>query len=195
MLLLAPDEAPAQLTTSTFTTSPLTLDNLELDYAAYMASPDVIRIHSDGRWPVDGFSLSEDRDLVEVHQADHRAGRAFTFLLLTPDGTESLGCLYLNPLHGYLDRVDAPADVHELFPGTSAMVTFWLRQDLQKGDLPTAVVTAVDSWLRSDWPIDRSVWRILPGEESSRIALRAAGLQETELTLPGEQRPYLRFSR
>ena len=36
---------------------PLTIDVAALDYASYMASPDVIRIHSDGRWPVDRFTL------------------------------------------------------------------------------------------------------------------------------------------
>jgi hypothetical protein len=119
-------EVPQQLIHPDFTAKPLTSSNFELDYAAYMASTDVIQPHSDGRWPVDGFTLDEDRELVDTHEADHKAGRAFTFVLLDPDEREALGCLYLNPLAEYLDRVDAPSPVRERY-GRAAMVTFWLK--------------------------------------------------------------------
>lgn len=49
-----------------------------------MASPDVIRIHSDGRWPVSGFTLADDISMAAVHDIDHQAGRSFAFVLLTP---------------------------------------------------------------------------------------------------------------
>ena len=75
---------PSGLVHPAFVAVPLTPANVELDYAAYMASPAVIRVHSDGRWPVDGFTLEDDRSQAAAHHAEHQARRAFTFLLLDP---------------------------------------------------------------------------------------------------------------
>jgi len=154
-MLTRPGPVPQRLVGSVFIATPMTSDKVDLDFAAYLASPDVIRIHSDGRWPVDGFTIDEDRRLTAIHEADHQAGRAFTFLLSDPAESESLGCLYLNPLHDYLARVGAPAGVREQFPAASAMVTFWVRQDLQDSGLPGTVVADVDRWLGCDWPLDQ----------------------------------------
>ena len=189
------NEVPHQLIHKDFTAKPLTLSNFELDYAAYVASPDVIRRHSDGRWPVDGFTLAEDRELVETHEADHEAGRAFTFVLLDPDEKESLGCLYLNPLADYLDRVDAPFAVRERYGRAAAMVTFWLRQDIENPDLAQTVADAVDTWIRDEWPLNTHIFRVLPAERSSIIGLQTAGFDPVEIFLPGQNLPYLWFSR
>lgn len=41
---------PTGLHHQRFVATPLTVETAALDYAAYMASPDVIRVHSDGQW-------------------------------------------------------------------------------------------------------------------------------------------------
>lgn len=46
---------PSGLRHARFVATPLTTDNAALDHASYTASPDVIRVHSDGRWPVEDF--------------------------------------------------------------------------------------------------------------------------------------------
>lgn len=79
---------------------PLTTSLVSLDHAAYVASPDVIRVHSDGRW----ITVEDNRRLVTMHRADHEAGRAFTFSLLDPSRTVSLGCLYVQPLRRTCDE-------------------------------------------------------------------------------------------
>ena len=84
---------PTELRHERFVLTPLTTDTAALDYASYMASPDVIRAHSDDRWPVEGFSFSHNLELIAQHEDDHVRRRAFTFVLLTPSGTEALGCL------------------------------------------------------------------------------------------------------
>jgi hypothetical protein len=76
--------SPEGLRHERFVAVPLTTATAALDYASYMASPDVIRVHSDGRWPVDGFTLADDLELVSQHEDDHHSRRAFTFVLLTP---------------------------------------------------------------------------------------------------------------
>ena len=180
---------PFSLMHERFVATPLTTDLVALDYAAYMASPDVIRVHSDGRWPVDSFTLEENRLQAAQHQADHETHRAFSFLLLDPSRRESLGCLYLNSLHEYLRRVEADLETLTRFPAASAMVSFWLRQGHH--ELSEVVVTAVNAWLLNAWPLKAHLFRLLPSEHASRIALERLELPRVTLRLTGEERPYL----
>jgi RimJ/RimL family protein N-acetyltransferase len=173
--------APTGLRSDTFTIEPLTVANAELDYECYMASPDVIRIHSDGRWPVEGFTLAQDLELIRQHEIDHQAGTSFAFVLLDPAGDNALGCVYLNP---------SPRGM----PIASARTTFWIRQDLQRTDLPRDVAGEVNRWLLDDWPLDTHVFRVLPDEESSVTALDGIGCRRIDLDLPDEPRPYLWFA-
>lgn len=186
---------PTGLRHERFVMTPLTTDTAALDYACYMASPDVIRTHSDGRWPLEGFSLSDDLELVAQHEDDHVRRRAFTFVLLTPSGTEALGCVYLNPLREYLSRAEAPSHLVDRTPPDTAMVTFWLRQDQQDTGLPEVVVEAVNDWILDEWPLAGHLFRVLPGERSSHVALDRLGLQRVRLPLPGDERPYLWYQQ
>lgn len=181
---------PTELRHEAFVATPLTRDLAALDYTAYMASPDVIRVHSGGRWPVEGFTLEEDRRLIEQHEADHEKRRAFAFLLLDPSANEALGCVYLNPLHDYLRDAGADPRTCAAFPPESAMVTFWVRQDRQD-TLPTAVLEAVNTWLLSDWPLKTHVFRLVPAEHRpSQSTLERLGLRRLDLELAAESRPY-----
>lgn len=180
-MLLTSAQPPQELLHDAFTATPLTAELVDLDYAAYLASPDVIRVHSDGRWPVDGFTREQDAAQTARHEADHQARTSFTFLLLDPTRSTALGCLYLNPL-----RAD----------DRTPRVTFWIRQDRQDTDLPYDVVQAVDSWLDNDWPTTGHVFRILPAERSSKAALERAGLRPVSVRQPeDETRPYLYYRK
>jgi hypothetical protein len=190
-VLNASKPVPSGLKHPTFSAVPLTVANAALDYVAYMASPDVIRTHSAGRWLVEGLTVAQDRELIAAHQADHEARRAFAFILLNPEGDQGVGCLYLNPLHAYLARLGADRATRDRFPAASALVTFWIRQDQQQTELPRAVVAAVNAWIVAAWPLDAHLFRILPDEHSSRAALAQAGLRRVALVLPGETFPYL----
>lgn len=185
---------PSRLRHESFVAVPLIAGLAALDHACYMASPDVIRVHSDGRWPIDGFTLADDRALVALHEADHESGRAFTFALLDPSQSEALGCMYINPLRDYLVRAQAAQELVDEVPPASAMVTFWLRQDQQDTGLAERVVEAVHLWLDDDWPLASHVFRVLPGERSSCAALDRLGLHGRQLDLPGDPRPYLWYS-
>jgi len=182
---------PTGLRHERFVVAPLTTTTAALDYAAYMASPDVIRAHSGGRWPVEGFTFSDELELVAKHEEDHKSRHAFTFVLLTPSETEALGCLYMNPLRSYLLRVEAPRHLVDETPLDSAMVTFWLRQDQQDTGLAEVVVEAVNDWILDEWPLTAHVFRVLPGERSSCVALDRLGLRKVRLALLGDERPYI----
>lgn len=184
-------QVPDELKHERFVATPLTTDVAALDYASYMASPDVITVHSDGRWPVAGFTLADDLELVAAHQSEHERHRAFAFVLLDPTRTEALGCLYLNPLRDYLLRAAAEAEFLETIPSASAMVTFWLRQDQQTTDLAEHLVSAVNHWLSHEWPLSMHLFRVLPQERSSCTALDKSGLRQTRVPLHDEARPYL----
>jgi RimJ/RimL family protein N-acetyltransferase len=173
--------APTGLCTAAFTIEPLTPANAELDYECYLASPDVIRVHSDGRWPLDGFTLAQDLAAAARHDIDHQAGRSFAFVVLTPARDRALGCVYLNPPSAGL-------------AATSARVTFWIRQDRQRTDLPRLVAGAVNRWLLDVWPLDTHVFRIMSAETASRSALEAIGCTQIVVDDPGESRPYLWFA-
>lgn len=190
-MLIKNAAVPTALRHEAFVATPLTTDLAGLDCAAYMASPDVIRVHSDGRWPVDGFTLEEDRRLIAQHEADHAARRAFAFLLHEPSWSEGLGCLYLNPFHEYFQSVGADPQTLAGFPAESAMVTFWIRQDLQHTELTDVVAEAANAWLLDDWPLRTHLFRILPAEHASRAALERLDLRRVSIRLPHEKRPYL----
>ena len=192
-MLSSSASVPSGLMHPAFVAVPLTPANVRLDYAAYMASPAVIRVHSDGRWPVDGFTLEDDRSQAAKHHAEHRALRAFTFLLLDPSQSHALGCVYLSPLREYLRRAGADQATIDAMPEASAMVTFWVRQDHQDTGLSYAVAKAISGWLATDWPLETCLFRILPGERSSRRALEQLQLHRVRLRLPAEARPYLWF--
>ncbi len=184
---LSPVDAPPCLQHPRFRAVPLRHDNAAADYAAYMASPDVIRVHSDGRWPVEGFTFADNLTLVRRHMDDHEQGLSFTFTLMDPTEVESLGCLYVNPLRDFLERVNAPTDFVSQFTNRSAMVTFWLRQDQQDTDLAEVVVGTVHRWLSQEWQLDRHAFRNLPGEESSLRALMGSGMGR--FGVPSFERP------
>ena len=78
-------------------------------------------------------------------------------------------------------------------PPASGMVTFWIRQDQQDTGLSYAVAQAISGWLATDWPLEKCLFRILPGERSSRRALEQLQLKQIELRLPAEARRYLWF--
>jgi hypothetical protein len=184
---------PSGLVHPAFVAVPLSPANVQLDFAAYMASPAVIRVHSDGRWPIDGFTLEDDQRQAAAHDAAHQARRAFTFLLLDPSQSQSLGCVYVNPLRDFLRRAGADLETIDSMPEASGMVTFWIREDQQGTGLSYAVAKALSGWLAMDWPLERCLFRILPGERSSRRALERLQLRPVELRLPDEARPYLWF--
>ena len=167
---------------------------VDLDLDAYLASPRVIATHSDGRWPIEGFTRAEALPLATYHEEEHRARRSFTYRLLDPAGQRSLGCLYLNPLRDYLTRVDAGEQTLATYAvGRAVMVTLWIREDRER-ELSAPVAAALARWLRTSWTFDARLFRALPAEHASVSALDGLGLARVDLDLPGEQRPYLWFA-
>jgi hypothetical protein len=192
---------PETLPTDDFLLRPLNELSADLDYEAYMASPTIIHLHSAGRWQVQGYTLEENQRQTAAHWADHQARRSFAFILLSPDETRSLGCVYFNPLQDFLKRtgiIENPSNhtfqAHVLSNvpsgrgeqetptpalqwGVEAMITFWVREDEQEGEIPDKVVHSVEQWLQKEWDFNGHLWRIREEETRSNLALERAGLR------------------
>lgn len=164
---------PDCLDTPDFILRPLTPHYVALDYDAYMASPTVIRIHSAGKWKVDGYTLEENERATVWHEDAHQRRESFAFILLTLDESQGLGCVYFNPLLPRLiNHADTiPTDIND----NTAMITFWIRAG-EEHNLSLPVVRSVEAWLRDGWHFSGHYWRINQQETASMQALEAAGL-------------------
>jgi RimJ/RimL family protein N-acetyltransferase len=187
----APRPVPAELVTPVCIARPLTATDAALDHAAYSASPDTIRIHSGGRWPIADFSVADNREMATQHEQEHRDRRNFTFLLLTRNQAESLGCVYLLPLVPFLQRAQVAAAEVARFSPTTALVTFWLRQDTDGTGFVDEIVPALITWLSTAWRFDDHLFRVNAAETDSIAALERAGLRRwMTVDLPPLPYPY-----
>src|SRR4051812_30511543 len=89
---------PAGLVTAEFTLEPLNASHVERDYDAFITSRPRLNLWSGDTWPHAGFTLAENLDDLNGHDAEHRDGVAFTYTVLAPDAALCLGCVYINPL-------------------------------------------------------------------------------------------------
>ena len=158
-MLLPPGDAPEHLVTPDVRLEPLVDGLAELDHTAYVSSPVAINAHSAGRWPVEGFTVDEDRRLIALHEKEHAEGAAFTYAALDPTRTRALGCLYVRPLADQLDRIGAPATVRGSFATPAAMVTFWLVDPPATRPTADDLVAVVVPWLRHRWGLGSVVFR------------------------------------
>lgn len=178
---------PFLLCAPTFRARPLGVADVARDYAAYVSSPETIRIHSGGRWPVEGFSIADNRCLVAQHEDEHRMRERFTFTLLDADEVECLGCLYIMPLRPFFQR--AAVALCEGVDDQAALVTFWVRQCEQAAAFEQAVVVAVRDWLVRDWHFSFVAFRANDDERSTLRAFLAAGLSHY-VTIDVPQAPH-----
>lgn len=169
------------------TLEPLRTHLVDLDTAAYVASPDAIRAHSAGRWSTDGFTTDTNRELIARHEAEHDTGEAFAYAILANDRHREYGCAYLRRLADFCHRTGT---VVEGTPDESAITTMWAIDDAASrpshADLLREVVAWVDSWGAAPW-----VLRALPAERE--VTAAAVELGMSELAAHHQELPYRWF--
>jgi hypothetical protein len=173
---------------------PLTSQILDLDLAAYRASPKAISAHSAGRWPGADLSHDEARRLMAIHEAEHSAGTAYAYAVVDADGARELGCTYLRPLAAFLERTGTRlhTTTRSTRTGPDRTVTFWLIDNHELRPSTPQVLHCIRRWLHQ-WRAAGLVYRCLPAEAASVAALEAAnGLRP--LTASGQELPYLWFA-
>jgi hypothetical protein len=142
-------EVPQGLDTADFHLRPLTPAVVDLDYEALMSSIDLLRAMFGRDWPHPRFTREENlQDLVE-HQQEFEQRVAFAYTVLSLDETTCLGCVYINPPHGY------PVD---------ARVYLWVRQSAYDQGLDPILFHTVKAWIEQAWPFTNVIY---PGRTES----------------------------
>src|SRR3954451_12047175 len=158
LMTFYPDEAPvpAELHADEFLLRPLRAADVALDYEAVMATQEVLRRGSGGKWPRPDFTLEENLADLQGHEADFYARRGFTYTVMDPTETRCLGCVYVYPLE---DDGDGRDRDHE------GVVWFWVRPDGVADDLDRRLLVALIAWLRDDFAFARVFFRAWANDE------------------------------
>lgn len=177
-----PDNAtvPETLRTEEFLVRPLRATDVELDYDAVIMSRAELLLHSEGRWPREGFTLEENlADLVR-HEREHLERVAFTYTVMNPAETECLGCIYIHPLKRLLQRAGISV---EQIPDTSAYVTFWVRQSRLPDNLDRRLLQSLISWFQAEWAFSQVTFFARKAQTRQIQLFEDIGLQ-LQYTLP-----------
>lgn len=166
---------PGGLVTDEFVLTPLTVAHAELDHAALMDSREMLRVWSGTGWPADDFSVEQNRADLDRHEHEHRERIAFTYTVLSPDGAECLGCVYITPLSSLVEH---NPDLEDVDPG-DAVVGFWVRETRRADQLDHRLLEELLRWFDSDWAFD-----------SIRLSTSAANHQQVELFTAAGLRPW-----
>ena len=171
---------------------PLTSALVELDTTAYLASPVAILRHSSGRWPTKDFTASDNLALIARHEAEHLAGEAFAYSLLTAERDRELGCVYLRSLSDFQQRTGTRLVGPHRDLTSAAIATFWLIDDARARPSAETVVAELESWI-AEWGAAPAIFRCLPEEVETIAALRGRGLIAMEAV--DQELPYQWFVR
>jgi hypothetical protein len=176
-------DVPTSLHTDEFVLVPLTTEHVDLDYAALMASVEMLRTWSGTPWPEDDFTVDDNRQDLDRHDREHREREAFTFTVLTLDRTECLGCVYITPL-GLL--AEANPDLPAGMPDDAAVVGFWVTQPRQADRLDERLLGALRAWFQEAWSFPAVYFATREVNEQQLELFGSAGLERRwAVVVPG----------
>ena len=183
-----PDDAavPSGLRTDEFLLRMLRATDVELDYDAVMASKEILRLRSGGRWPREGFTLEENLADLQQHEVEFHARTSFTYTVMNDAETECLGCVYIYALEQLLRRTQAPEEHVAGVRDYEAEVSFWVRQNRIADDLDRRLLAALIPWLRHDFAFTRVLLRAFGREQRQVAIMREAGLRVVNSHLLGD---------
>ena len=186
---------PAGLKTAEFVLRPIVADDAEKDHAAVMETREDLRLWEQSEWPADDFTVEANReDLVGLEER-HAEGRAFTYTVLAPDGSESLGCVYVFPIGAsFLEKSTVTPVGDDEWADVEAVVYFWARRSQMEKGMDERLLTALRAWFADEWKVDRAVF-VTNEQFTQQVELmRRADLHlKFELVEPGKPGTYLVF--
>lgn len=142
---------PGKLKTTLLQLRPLRTTDNALDYEAVIVSRAFLRIGTGGLWPAEGFTPEENYQDLQRHEQDHDARVSFTFTILNLEGTECLGCLYVNSLDLLLEKYPAISTLEHSFPAGGATAVFWMRPESQAEGLDSHLLNQLIEWFSNEW--------------------------------------------
>jgi hypothetical protein len=176
---------PHEKRTSRLWLRPLRATDVELDYDAVMSSAEMLRRWSQSDWPSDDFTLAQNLADLQRHEREHIERNAFTFTVLNPQGTQCLGCVYIQPLW--------PEDI-PLCPDAAcaADVGFWVRTSELTADLDRHLLATLRDWFQAEWAFDAILFTVSQDTDQGAL-LEAAGLEQRLAYTSSDGRRWLVF--
>lgn len=147
-------QIPEALRTDEFLLRPIRAADAELDYEAVMESKDFLRPWEQSGWPEDDFTVAANReDLAKLEQR-HADGVSFTYTMMDPAETQSLGCVYIFPTTAPMyQRAEISALDGAQWSTFEAAVYLWVRTSRVADGLDERLLAALGEWLARDWHI------------------------------------------
>lgn len=138
--LLVPREfiVPQRLEQPQFTVRQMRITDVVKDYDAVMTSV----AHLQGvfgpanDWPREDLSFEQDLIDLGWHHAEFQMRRSFAYIVMSPDESLSLGCIYIY------------ATAH---PGFDAEAFCWIRAS-HAAALDAVLLATLRTWLKNAWP-------------------------------------------
>jgi len=185
---------PKRLRTADFLVRPLRATDVDLDYAAVMENPAMLRLSGGGVWPADDFTREANLADLIVHEKEHEDGIALTFTVMNPDQSCCLGCVYVNQLakaHRLSKAAEAAPDA---VGDKTAIVRYWVRQSRVGDDLDWRLLSALMRWFPEEWQLDGVYFRANARDRRQQHLMVRAGLPLAyTLEVPGRLGPFLAF--
>lgn len=128
----------------------LTVNDVVKDYDAVMTSiAHLQEMYPNSSWPSEDLSFEQDLIDLGWHQKEFQMRKSFAYTVVSPDESQVLGCLYINPT----SRGDYDADI-----------TMWVRASVVSQGLDLILFTTVKEWISEDWPFKNPAY---PGRDIS----------------------------
>ena len=142
-------DVPQMLETTQFRLRMLSVDDVDKDYEAVIASAERLRIAFKqwGGWPREGFTIQENREDLRRHQNEFERREAFAYTVVSLDESAVLGCVYIYP---------SQAEEAE------AEVFLWVRDSEYEKGLDSVLFQTVQAWLKNMWSFENVIY---PGRE------------------------------
>jgi hypothetical protein len=165
-----PGPAPDRHVAERLVFARLTAAHAGLDHEALMAGKEYLRLWSDSAWPVDDFTVAENRTELAWHDEEHEARIAFTYSVLDRSESRALGCLYVRTLRDMLltRGVELPSGCP--LDADTPCVRGWVRRDEPQETERRILAEALDWLTGTSWTLP-SLWWTAASSDDRQLAL------------------------
>ena len=187
---------PEALENPEYTILPLTPKHNQLDYEAVMASLDYYRKFNPSDWSTAGFTLAQNFEELKQHAQDHQERTAFTLSAQTPNHDVSLGCIYVNTMHGLLKWLKRPEEELKQTKNFECQVYLWTRPQCVESDLDQKILDGLSHWLENEWFFSKIYYQTYEADARQVSNYRALGFNQwSSSPLRGGEANVLIFTR
>ena len=147
---------PERLDCGTYHLRMLSIEDVEKDYEAVMASRERLTglLDPDSTWP-EGLTLKDDMIDLAWHQREFTLRHSFAYTVMSADESKCVGCVYFFPCNA---------------EGYDAAAYYWVRAGENAAARDAALGAQISDWLNAAWPF-KSV--AFPGRQLSWPQWRA----------------------